>query len=409
LASVNRDESGHPPAQPPPAGPAAARRPRILRAVSRMSIGGVQRGILATLARADHARFEYGVLCTKKPGHWADAVRELGVALTCQKTLPPWDPYQILRLARVLRRLRPDLIHIHMAPMVIPVGTAARLAGIRHIVIQHHNDYARHWDELNLGLRRWEFLLTRRANAVIAVSRAVARMTAARVGLADGGVEVIPNGIDRETFETAAPVDPRAEWRVAPDRPLVVHVARYLPTKRIEDFIEAAAIVAGRWGERHPDRPMPVFAAIGGGAPDLAEAYQRLIRHHKLERTVILAGSRPDVPGLLKAAQLGVLASEMEGFGQVVMEYLAAGLPVVATNLDCIGEMLRDGEEALLVPTRAPQALADAIETLLSDAELARRLTQAGRRKLEVYDWGRAVRAYEAIYDRILQGSPAAG
>ncbi|OPZ09469.1 MAG: putative glycosyltransferase EpsD [candidate division BRC1 bacterium ADurb.BinA292] len=186
-------------------------------------------------------------------------------------------------------------------------------------------------------------------------------------------------------------------------------VARYLPTKRIEDFIEAAAIVAGRWGERHPDRPMPVFAAIGGGAPDLAEAYQRLIRHHKLEGTVILAGSRPDVPGLLKAAQLGVLASEMEGFGQVVMEYLAAGLPVVATNLDCIGEMLRDGEEALLVPTRAPQALADAIETLLSDAELARRLTQAGRRKLEVYDWGRAVRAYEAIYDRILQGSPAAG
>src|SRR5262245_6880501 len=114
--------------------PPRRKKPLILRAVSRMSIGGVQRGILATLARADRERFDYAVLCTKKEGTWGARLREIGVPVYTQKTLPPWDPYQIWRLSRLIRRIAPDLIHIHMAPMVIPVAAAARLAGVRNFV-----------------------------------------------------------------------------------------------------------------------------------------------------------------------------------------------------------------------------------------------------------------------------------
>ena len=378
------------------------KKPLILRAVSRMSIGGVQRGILATLTRADRERFDYAVLCTKKAGHWADQVRALDVALHVQKTLPPWDPYQIFRLSRVIRSIAPDLIHIHMAPMVLPVASAARLAGVRHLVIQHHNDYERHWDALGGLLRRWEFSLTRRANAIIGVSGAVAQCTENRVGLTSGRVEAIPNGLECEQFMNAEPIDPRPEWCVAADAPLVVQVSRWLPTKRIEDFIEAAAIVRGRWPDLRPGEPLPVFIVIGGGASDLEESYRRLIHEMKLEDGVLLAGSRPDIPSLLPCVQVGALASEMEGFGQVILEYIAAGLPVAATNLDCIAEMVSDEKEALLSPPRRPEALAANIERLLLDRDLARRLVNQGRRRLVRYTWENAVRGYERIYSRVL-------
>lgn len=375
-------------------------RPRILRAVSRMALGGVQRGILATLKRADHQRFEYAVLCTKKEGTWAGQVRDLGVPLYFQKTLPPWDPYQLWRLSRLIRRINPDLIHIHMASMVLPVMTAGRLAGVRRFLIQHHNFYDRHWDALNPFLRRWEMALTRRAGVVVAVSESVGQCTRRCVGLPEDKVVTVYNGIELERFMNVPPHDPRPEWGLAPATPLVVHVARYLNTKRIEDFIEAGALVAGRW--TGPE-PRPVFVVIGGGAKEYEDLYKRRIKELGAERSVLLAGSRDDVASILPTAQVGALASENEGFGQVILEYLAAGLPVAATSLPPIKELVSDGEQALLSPPRRPDLLADNIERLLRQRDLAARLVESGQGRLERFSWQSAVRDYEALYERLLQ------
>lgn len=375
-------------------------RPRILRVVSRMSIGGVQRGLLATLARADRARFDYHVLCYKKAGCWADLVTGLGVPLHVQRTLPPWHPYKIWRLSRVIRKIAPDLVHIQMAPTVIPAATAARLAGVRRIVIQHHNDYARHWESLNGLLRRWEFKLTREAAAVMAVSDAVARCTEEHVGLAPGSVRVVPNGLELDRFTHAAARDPRPEWGLEPGTPLVVHVARYLPTKRIEDFIEAAALVLARWPQ---GRPRPVFAVIGGGDSACERVYTEWIARLGVGTGVLLVGKRDDVPEILPTVQVAALASEMEGFGQVILEYIAAGVPVASTDLPCIAEMVEGGRDVLFSPPRRPDLLADNIERLLLDRDLARSLVENGRRRLAAYDWANAVRAYESLYDEILK------
>lgn len=375
------------------------KKPLILRAVSRMAVGGVQRGILATLARADREAFDYAVLCTKKPGTWAPRLRELGVPLVFQKTLPPWNPFQILRLARVIRRLAPSLVHIHMAPMVIPVATAARLAGVKRILIQHHNFYDRHWAGQNALLRAWEWRLTRQAGAVVGVSESVTRLTRQTLGLPEAQTHTIYNGIESERFMQAEPRDPRPEWGLPPETPLVVHVARYLATKRIEDFIAAAALVLGRWPA---GRPRPAFAVIGGGAEDYQRRYEEQIRALGVGERVILAGSRDDVPAILPTAQAGALASEMEGFGQVILEYLSAGLPVAATSLPPVMELVRHEREALLSPPRRPEQLAENIERLLLDAALAGRLVEAGRARLQLFDWGAAVRGYEALYRQLL-------
>lgn len=377
-------------------------RPRILRVVSRMSIGGVQRGLLATLARADRERFDYHVLCYKKAGGWADRVTEMAIPLHVQRTLPPWHPYKILRLARVIRKIAPDLVHIQMAPTVIPAATAARIAGVKRVIIQHHNDYARHWESLNGLLRRWEFRLTRGADAVMAVSDAVARCTEQIVGLAPGSVRVVPNGLELDRFTHAEPRDPRAEWGLAPGTPLVVHVARYLPTKRIEDFIEAAAIVLGRWNH---DRPRPVFVVIGGGDSGCERVYRELVDRLGVAEGVLLVGKRDDVPEILPTVQVAALASEMEGFGQVILEYIAAGVPVASTDLPCIAEMVQGGRDVLFSATRRPDLLADNMERLLVDRDLARGLVESGRQRLATYDWTNAVRAYEKLYIAVLRSS----
>jgi glycosyltransferase involved in cell wall biosynthesis len=366
-----------------------------------MAIGGVQRGLLATLARADHERFEYHVLCTKKEGHWAGDVRALGVPLHCRKTLPPWNPFQIWRLSRSIRAIAPDLVHIHMAPLVIPAASAAILAGVRHVVIQHHSDYTRLWTEQhNALLRFWERRLTRRADAIVAVSHAAAIANALALGFAADQVSVIPNGIELERFREAVPHDPRPEWGLAADRPLAVQVSRYLDSKRIEDFIGAAAHLLRDWPAASS---RPAFAVIGGGADDYRRRYEALIQSHRLRGDVILAGSRNDVPALLKAAQVGVLASENEGFGQVVLEYAAAGLPVAAVELPSLKVMLAPERQALYSPPRRPDRLADNIRRLLLDPDFARQLVAQALPALDQFDWNHAVRAYESLYSSLLE------
>ena len=377
------------------------RRPRILHAVSRMSIGGVQSVIRATLEHADHQRFDYKVLCTKKAGSCARCIRDLGIDLYTQKTQPPWHPYQIWRLSRLIGSLKPDLVHVHMAPLAIPVLSACRLAGVRHCLIHHHSDYTRIWADQNHLLRRWENHLTRHADAIIGVSGAVAEATGRHLGVKPSRIHVIHNGIEAADYAPQGP-DPRERWGLPPRTPVVVQVSRFLETKRIEDFIDAAVLVSEQW---EPDTPRPAFVVIGGGPADLCKAYERRIDDVKARMPGIhlwLEGGSHDVPEILGWCKAGVLASENEGFGQVILEYIAAGLPVAAVDLPAIREIVGDGREALLTPPRTPEALAQSILYLLKDRHFAGQLVQNACLRLGEFTWQHTVDAYEALYDEIL-------
>ncbi len=365
-----------------------------------MDIGGVQRVALEIFARADRARFDYALLCIKDEGVWADRVRQMGFPFHFERVVPGHDPFKILRLARLLRRVKPDVIHIHMATTVLPVATAARLAGVPHVVIQHHNVYHKHWAKQGALLRNWEWWLTRRADAVIGVSDEVARATLEAVGVAPEKMHRIPNGIDLDLYRSVAPRDPRPEWGIAPDTPLIVYVARLAPQKRIEDFIEAASIIAKRWDR---PTPKPVFVVAGGGKDKALDKYEQLIREKNVQDIVRLVGPRDDIPSILPFAQAGVLCSEMEGFGLVVLEYMASGVPAIVSDLPCLRELVRDNENGLVIPQRRPDLLAEKIKNLLDDKALSSKLIAEGRDTTENYDWLKIVRDYEAIYTELLE------
>lgn len=377
-------------------------KPLILRFVSRMSIGGVQNSILETLACADRRRFDFAVLCYKKAGNWAGQLKPLGVPLHEQKALPVWDPYQIWRLSRVIRRIGPDLIHIYMAPSVIVGASAARLAGVRRIVIHHNSLYQdRHWALQNGILNAWERGLTRRADAVIAVSRSVADCSRGWMGGGARPIRVIPDGVNFERFERPPEYDFRAELGIGAERPIVGLVARYLEVKRIEDFIDAAAWV----GADAPEAPVdarPLFLIIGGGPEALGDPLKARAEAVKDRAEIRFLGGRSDLPSLLPHLAVGVLCSEIEGCPNTILEYMAAGIPIAATSIPSIEELATNERHALLTPSRDPAALGRSIQRLISDRGLAGRLVAEARAHVREYAWTRTEAAYEAVYDEVL-------
>lgn len=381
-------------------------KPLILRFVSRMSIGGVQNSILETLACADRRRFDFAVLCYKKAGNWAGQLKPLGIPLHEQKALPVWDPYQIWRLSRVIARIAPDLMHIYMAPSVIVGASAARLAGVRRIVIHHNSLYQdRHWSLQNDFLNRWERGLTRRADAVIAVSRSVADCSRVWLGHPAMSLRVIPDGVNFERFENPPQYDFRAELAVPASRPLVGLVARYLEVKRIEDFIDAAAWIGAYAPEASADA-RPLFLIIGGGPDALGHPLKARAEAVKDRAEIRFLGGRSDLPSLLPALSVGVLCSEIEGCPNTILEYMAAGIPIAATSIPSIEELATHERHALLSPPRDAPALGRSIQRLLSDRELAVRLVSEARTHVREYAWTRTEAAYEAVYDEVLRAKP---
>lgn len=367
-----------------------------------MAIGGVQNGIIESLSVADRERFDFAVLCYKKAGNWARRVRELGIPVHAQKTLPPWDPYQIWRLSREIRRIAPDLVYIYQAQSVLAGATAARLAGVRRIVIHYTSDSTDHWKNQNVFLNAWERRLTRGASAVVAVSNTVAQVNARHMRLDPARILVVPNGVNRERWMSPPPHDLRAELGIPPETPLVGYVTRYHEVKRIEDFFEAARIITH--DRKFAGVPAPVFLLIGSGPEPFIRRYRELAENLAGDADIRLLGERHDAPSLLPNLDVGVLASESEGCPNVILEYMCARVPIAASDIPAVREIVAHDREALLSPPREPRALAQSIERLLNEPDLRARLVDAGFEKSKAYAWEKTERKYEEIYARVLAG-----
>jgi glycosyltransferase involved in cell wall biosynthesis len=193
------------------------------------------------------------------------------------------------------------------------------------------------------------------------------------------------------------PGDPdriRSELGIEAGQPVVVTVGFLRSEKAYEVLIEAAAQIA-------PSVP-GLRVLIAGGGPEEAKL-QALIDDLGLGEVVTLLGIRGDVPDLLAAADVAVCCSDFEGGPLAVMEYMGAGLPVVATRVGGLPELVRDGETGVLVPPRDPAALADALAGLLAEPARREALGAAGRKlRDDEYGIDSFIGRLEALYERLL-------
>lgn len=288
-----------------------------------------------------------------------------------------------VRIRGALARFAPDVVHAH-EPMSPSSSMLATLAAKSPVVATFHSYLERsRLLEAAAPLLR---VVWRRLDGRIAVSRAAAAFVA---GAFPGEVEIVPNGVAVERF--GGPTEPD------PDRPAgrtILWVGRLDPQKGFPVMIRAFHRLASQLSD--------VRLVVAGDGRDRDAL--RLLPDAERRRVVMLGAVPNDrLPALQAAADVYVSAATgQESFGYVLVEAMAAGLPVVATDIPGYREVVRDGIEGLLVPPGDPGSLARAVREVLNDPALAARLGAAGRTRAGEYAWSLVVPRIEAVYGRAL-------
>ncbi len=292
------------------------------------------------------------------------------------------------RLARVITKERPDIVHAHdphgvaMAALALSMSTQPR---VPPLVAARRVDFHLKGNALS----RWKY---RQVSCFICASEFIRRMLVGD-GVPEQRTVTVHEGIDVARVDAAPPANLHAEFWLPHDAPVVGNVAALVPHKGQRHLIEAAALVV----QKVPDAR---FVVAGEG--ELRESLEQQIKHHHLEKHVILAGFRPDVLSVHKAFDIFVLSSVTEGLGTSLLDAMACGKPIVATHTGGIPEVVVDGQTGILVPPRDHEAIARAITALLGDEHAQQVMGAAGRQRvLERFTAERMVSDTLAVYQRI--------
>jgi len=268
------------------------------------------------------------------------------------------------RLTRILKQLRPDIVHAHdphgvaMASLALSMSTLPvkpRLVASRRVDFHLRNT----------ALSRWKY---RQVDLFICASEAIRKMLVGD-GIPRKRTVTVHEGIDLAKVNAAPPADLHQDLWLPHGAPIVGNVAALVPHKGQRYLVDAAVKLL-------PDQPDARVVIAGEG--ELRPSLEHQIKHHHLEKHVLLAGFRPDILSLHKAFDIFVMSSVTEGLGTSLLDAMACGKPVVATNVGGIPEVVDDGETGILVPPRDPRAIAEALRRLLADRSLRERMGAAG-------------------------------
>lgn len=293
-----------------------------------------------------------------------------------------WDVRHLLRVVRWVRTAEPHILHTHL-PRADFAGWLAKLLNPSLIwVASVHAVYGqRAWRG------RWTLPLLRfvwpRADAIVAISNTVQAWLVDRMGLSVEKVHVVHYGIDVAPFETvSAPGKEDKAFRVGT-------MGRLDPDKGHDVLIRAMSLLV----DRYPD----IRLYIAGHDPlGYGVQLRRLIADLGVEARVRLLGFVQDVPRFMSELDVFALASRTEGFGQVLIEAMAAGKPVVASRIPPLTEIVLDGVTGFLVPPGQPEAFAEAVERLLLRPQTREEMGAQGRRRVKAHF------SAEAMTDKIL-------
>jgi glycosyltransferase involved in cell wall biosynthesis len=286
-----------------------------------------------------------------RPAAWDGGAgpRTFSLGLPSRWTLP----LAALRLFRLLRRERPDIVQTHLFDAALVGYAGARLAGIPVVVTRHHTD-----EVAVVGGRHYRFLdryVSRRADHVIGLSETVRRYAVQCDGVPGDRASAVRQGFDFAALspKAEAVLRTREEFGLA-DRFVIGCVARFFPNKGHRYLVEAFA----RFAEGIPSAHLLL---VGGGdeSPVRADVLQR-----GLGKRVTFTGPRRDVPALMGTLDVLVHPSLSEAFCQVIIEAMAARVPVIATDVGSAREVIEDGRSGYLVPARDPGAIEGVLRRL---------------------------------------------
>jgi glycosyltransferase involved in cell wall biosynthesis len=377
------------PCYPPPVRVLPKREPvTVVEVLATGGIGGAQQHVLSLASRLDPERFR-PLVVSLSDGPAVGRIERAGVPVRVLAERD--DDAAIAALAAMFAELAPAVVHDHMYRAEV-VGTRAALRTLAmglprpFIVSTVHSSRVRSATDRGLVAR-----LTPDMDRLIAVSRSIEQKIA-REGRRGAPVELIPNGVDLERYETQAPSRTLHEdFGLPAGVPLVGVVARLEPEKGHPTLLDAWPLVV----REAPDARLLI---VGEGSRH--EALEEQARRLDVLDTVVFTGRRDDVPAVIAALDVALLPSYREAQGVSLLEAMALARPIVASRVGGIPEFVEDGVTGLLVEPRDPSALAGAIVRVLRDHALAGALGRNGRALVrERYCIDVMVRRVEDLYE----------
>ncbi len=367
---------------------------RVLEVLASLQRAGAERLAVSLACRLDPSRFETAVvsLFDALPNGLEPALAESAVKTWHLGKHPGLDLRMVPRLFRVMRAFRPAVIHTHSYVLrySLPAGLAARAGAMVHTV---HNLAAKEVDLTGRLIHRVAF---RRRVAAVAVGEQVRRSYRECYGTEPAAT--IPNGIDVASFRRPGA---RRQWRqengFAESDFLIASVARLEPQKNPLGLIESFAQAFGP--QAFGDAPHGRLLLAGDGS--LREAARAYAAQRGVADRVHFLGVRAEVAEMLAACDLFALSSHWEGSPLAVMEAMAAGLPVVATAVGGVPELVADGETGILVPAGEERAFAAALVSLARDPSRRQDLAAAALRRAAAFHVDTMVASYAGLFERL--------
>jgi glycosyltransferase involved in cell wall biosynthesis len=377
------------------------RRLRVVTLVDHLGTsGGGERLAMEISKRLDRRRFEPIHCATRYDPELAgpatraaaDELHEAGVRLIGLGRTSPLALHQWRPLVSLLRRERVDVLHAHKFGSNVWAAVLGRIARVPAVLAHEHT-----WSYEGQPLRRFldRELIARGTDAFIAVSSDDRRKMIEIEKIDPDDVVFVANGIDGVPPGDGARV--REELGVPAGAPLLGAVAVLRPQKALDVLVRAVASLLPEF----PDLRL----LIAGDGPE-RERLEELAAELGVESAIMLLGIRSDVPDLLAALDVAVLSSDYEGSPLAVMEYMDAALPVVATRVGGMPDLIEHGVNGLLVEPQDPAALAEAVVQLLRDREGAREMGRRGQeRRRSEFTIDGTVRTLERMYEDLVARS----
>ncbi len=375
---------------------------RILHVITSLARGGAQAHLLELMRGQKRRGHQLELAYLKDPVMTREFTEVTPFPNHLGQAEQGTAPYAAVlgRLWGLVSAFKPDVLHTHLLKADALGAVAGRFGGARVTIASKHNDEAalrRPWVSHVHG---W---LSRLDDRVIVLSDHVGRYVVEAGRVRPDAIRRVYYGIDLGKFPVAlADTAARAIRRdldVPADAPFLLCVARLDPQKGHPVLLDAMSLLL----QRDPTARLVLVGAGQQAGDDYVAALHRRAAAPDLDGKVIFAGERTDVPRLMAACDVFVMASLWEGFGLVFLEAMAAGKPVVATRVSAVPEVVIDGVTGLLVPPEDPPALAGALHRLCDDAAERRRLGAAGYQRVrEHFTADRMVDETIAVYREAL-------
>jgi glycosyltransferase involved in cell wall biosynthesis len=346
---------------------ALQRKPRVLEVLYSYRMGGSE--ILASrLARALQRRNMAVSTCSlhTEKGVISDELEAAGIpckSFDLEHRSRFSKLFFQIQLFWYLKKHRFDVMHVHHIFVLRHCYYAARLAGIRHIVVTEHSD---HEFREHAGLRKDGNRFGNLADKVTVIHGGMKKYFEQDLSVDAGNIQLVYNSVDTRIFHPGSSrIDLRKMLGLSPDHVICGWVGRFHAAKDIETLMRAFQQVVATAG-----KPVALVMVGDGVERDKAVA---LVNRLEIQDKVHFLGSRQDIPDLMRCFDLYVSSSEREGVPLVLLEAMATGLPCVATNVGGVADII-GSETGRVVPSKHPELLANALQELIDDDELRQQL-----------------------------------